>query len=1221
MIKGLNEISDLLRFYKHKQSACLQDPDEPAHVDLLKTIQELYADIFEYQVRLICLLAKRWSKVGDNTIALNDWISMLKRVKDSDGKCNEENNAVLSDEKAHLLYENETHCIERSVDIRNYVIDTFEASRTTRREEGRDKNDAELLATIASDYKSDKDSVPARVTGTCEWFFEDERFLNWRSSKSSSVLWLSAGPGFGKSVLSRALVDEKRVCNHITTSSVCYFFFKDGQERRTRGAHSLSAILHQLFENTDLISHALPTYRRHGQTLRDNFSALWDILVRSAKDVEAGDIICIFDALDECEEDARDQLISKLTDFALQNDLHQQFPFSLKFLVTSRPYDDIEGQFERLSGTSTYLRINGDEKSQKVGQEIDLVIDAEIPKIIGDFTDEGRQLISDSLKTMNNRTYLWLYLTIDIIKRSRSNYRTISSIKALMRDLPPKVSDAYSRILDRSSNEPLARKLLQMMVVAIRPLSLMEANVALALAKQPDCASHKMLEFCSSQTLKSTIQNICGLFVTIHDEKLSLIHQTAREFLVQRTEKGGKPSDQWQGCFDMATANSTMFRICLSYLNFEEFDPNQHQYEYDDQLLVEAENDSYPFFNYAALHWTAHYNSQKSESAKEEQTAAQTLCDTYTSSPKRLGWWQFYLTYKLGWIHSEKWTGLGIASFLGLIYVVQSFLEEGLDFNTLDSSHNALHLASHAGHETIVRILLDKGADINGRTMNETALHIASRECQEKVVQVLIHYGADVNAETLRGNALKFASAAGNNKILKMLLERGAKMDDSLYVAAFRGHDEVVKTLLESGADVNEQNEDRESALHRASFMGYEKVVQILLEYRANVKAENKIRATALHLASHQGHDNVVQMLLRHGAEINAKDANHETALHYASSQGCEIVVQTLLKHGADVNAQPAHQQSALQTAALRGYNKIVEILANHGADVNAQDPFGKTALQTASEQGDEVMVQTLLENGADVCQMDLQGRNSLHLASAKGERKIVENLVENIRSLGLNLKKVDGQGRNCLHHAACGGFAALVSWFIEKGMDPNIADLNGWTALHWAAKNGLSDDTDWAAQNKSLDTVEVLLRAGAKSTVEAIKGWTPYLVAVFHDNSLDILNVPRACEPTGSGLSIENVAETSTTGSRSVSPGTWTGIMCNGCSLVSLNLGKGYRCFRLTKTRAYLVQFIVAWTVNTLITVSNAMHLRAELMLVTGFERFHIEKTKIGLEIVLSTG
>lgn len=277
MIEGLNEICDLLRLYKHKESVYLQDPDEPPHPDLMKAIKEVYTNIFEYQMRFVCFLIQEWKKIGPyRKRELNDSGCRLERIKDLDGKF-DEYSTVCSEEKTRRLYEDESYCIERSIDIRSRVVDMFEASRTTNREERREKIEAELLGTIASDYKGDKDSIPARVPGTCEWFFEDERFLNWRSSKSSSVLWLSAGPGFGKSVLSRTLVDEKRVCNYVTTSSVCYFFFKDGQERRTRGTHALSAILHQLLKNSNLISYALSSYDNYGKTLRDNLSELWDI--------------------------------------------------------------------------------------------------------------------------------------------------------------------------------------------------------------------------------------------------------------------------------------------------------------------------------------------------------------------------------------------------------------------------------------------------------------------------------------------------------------------------------------------------------------------------------------------------------------------------------------------------------------------------------------------------------------------------------------------------------------------------------------------------------------------------------------------------------------------------------------------------------------------------------------------------------------------------------
>ncbi|KAA6412091.1 MAG: hypothetical protein FRX48_04241 [Lasallia pustulata] len=423
----------------------------------------------------------------------------------------------------------------------------------------RDKEEAKLLETLASDYKSDKDSISVRVPGTCEWFFKDDRFLEWRDSTYSRLLWVPAGPGCGKSVLSRALIDERKVCKNSRVSTICYFFFKDGQEQRTHGTDALSAVLHQLFENTGLITYALPSYRNYGKKLRDAFSELWDILVRSARDSEVGEIVCVLDALDECEQDARKQLIEKLVSFFSQMEPHDNPSFALKFLITSRPYDDLEQNFQPLSDVSTYLHFDGDNKSQRIGQEIDLVIDAKIPSIAGDFSDEDRKRISQRLKKMDNRTYLWLFLTIDIIAGSRSKFRKVSSIDSLLSDLPSKISDAYERILTRSSDEVHARILLQLIVAARRPLSLDEANVALTLAThQGNCTSYKKLELWPLRSFKSTIQNMCGLFVSVRDGKVSLIHQTAREFLVRNTELPELRSGKWQGCLDMATARGTI---------------------------------------------------------------------------------------------------------------------------------------------------------------------------------------------------------------------------------------------------------------------------------------------------------------------------------------------------------------------------------------------------------------------------------------------------------------------------------------------------------------------------------------------------------------------------------------------------------------------------------------------------------------------------------------
>jgi hypothetical protein len=95
----------------------------------------------------------------------------------------------------------------------------------------KDMEEIKLLQNLGSnhDYEEYKDFNRDRVEGTCEWFFNDDRFCNWRESSNSGLLWVSAGPGCGKSVLSRALVDEQRLIAGSKTTYVCHFFFQRGR--------------------------------------------------------------------------------------------------------------------------------------------------------------------------------------------------------------------------------------------------------------------------------------------------------------------------------------------------------------------------------------------------------------------------------------------------------------------------------------------------------------------------------------------------------------------------------------------------------------------------------------------------------------------------------------------------------------------------------------------------------------------------------------------------------------------------------------------------------------------------------------------------------------------------------------------------------------------------------------------------------------------------------
>ena len=94
-----------------------------------------------------------------------------------------------------------------------------------------------------------------------------------------------------------------------------------------------------------------------------------------------------------------------------------------------------------------------------------------------------------------------------------------------------------------------------------------------------------------------------------------------------------------------------------------------------------------------------------------------------------------------------------------------------------------------------------------------------------------------------------------------------------------------------------------------------------------------------------------------------------------------------------------------------------------------------------------------------------------------------------------------------------------------------------GWTSLHWSAKNG------------SVNTTEVLKAAGARPTIEAIEGWTPDSVSVFHHN--DPSSMSRENVESSSAVAVESIGD-----ERQVIPGIWqNGCYCSGCLLVSFHL------------------------------------------------------------------
>ncbi|KAF7516675.1 hypothetical protein PCG10_002003 [Penicillium crustosum] len=1065
MLKGFDSIDNVQIYWDICEKRYLQSEHMKEYRDLIKPLATLYSFIIEYQARAICHLSEtQISRAWKNIAGENDWDGMKSKIERSSEDCSSYlPHLELGEIRNHR--DRQLKEIKESRSILDEICNVLKEDTSRNQKNYEDRNERRLLETLASDYEDDKNYNPLRVPGTCEWFFEGNDFRNWRDSDTSSLLWISAGPGCGKSVLSRTLIDENRLSTNITTSRICYFFFKDGDERRVSATDALCALLHQLFTHDPtgtLIQDAVTSHKNHGGNLARNFSELWRLFIQCVGSPELGEVVCVLDALDECKSDSMRQFLGNLKEF-YSNPQPLSATSKLKLLFTSRPYDNLEVSFHDFPDTTALLHFDGDDKSAEISKDIDLVIDAKLQKVTRNFKERDRQMIAKEIKDKKNRTYLWLHLTFDIIEQSPSEYSRRSDIKGLLSVLPSEVSDAYEKILDRSKNELHTKTLLEIVLAATRPLSLDEANIALTMALGKDgFESHDDLEadLWAPEDFKSVVKNLCGLFINVFDSKLFFIHLTAREFLTDRL-----PSGKWKGRLNMTQSHATMAVLCLSYLPHIDWKGSAEETR-EEFLLAE----------YSARHWIDHCRPAETEDKVLESVLRFFLeqSEVYTiwlnlfdpDKPRREEPLD-YRDYKIG-------TPLYYSSLLGLQRIAEVLLAEGADVNAPGGKRgNALNGALDKGQEGIAHLLLANGADIHvpADEFHGTALQYASLEGARGIVELLLAKNVDVNALGSPLNALQCASVGGQVDVAELLLAKGAEINTpseygtALRLASLRGHEGVVRLLLANGADVNapsgewdselDKGSDYGTALEDASCTGDEGIVQLLLANGADINAPFGPHGTALQQASANGHEGLVQLLLANGADIEAPGPDYYgNALQQASHAGQEGIVQLLLAKGADVNAPFGPYGTALQRASGAGHEGIVQLLSEKGAEINAPGgDYNGTALQAASAGGHERIVHLLLANGADVnAPGPAFNATALHRASAGGHEEVVHLLIA--KGADINASGTTRYSETALQRASADGHEGVIQLLLANGADVN-APGEGGTPLQIASRAG----------------------------------------------------------------------------------------------------------------------------------------------------------------------
>ncbi|RYO91810.1 hypothetical protein DL764_008235 [Monosporascus ibericus] len=981
----------------------------------------------------------------------------------------------------------------------------------------REKEIRILKCLDASPYKDRKDRNPPPVQGTCHWFVSHEHFRDWQERKSSAMLWVSADPGCGKSVLAKHLVDSVLLTTESRT--VCYFFFKDDFEDQRSAVCALCCILHQLFvQKRILLSDAiLDQFDIVGEKFTSSFGELWQALINAASDKNAGEIVCLLDAIDECEAQGRSQL-----DLALRKLYETKRSFNLKFLLTSRPYGEIHRDFQpiMIPGLPViHLSGESDEEVKKISREIDIFIKARVQDIGAQLKLTHRQLslLLEELMRVPNRTYLWVHLTLKLIEDDVKIDKT--GIIQATSHLPQTVDEAYDRILSKSYDSEKAKKILHIVVAAARPLTLREMNLALALRESdrsyPDLDLRPENRFSQDGLTTLMIASYFGLRTVVkHLLKEDGRGLNDQDATYQRSALSWAAGNGFDGVVKLLTKSTGVGLKGPKLLFGEGADVDSKSKDGRTPLSYGAWNGNAAVVkrlikagarvdakddiggtpsSYAVCNGRKEVIKLLLKEGSQVDSEDNIIKELLFSAAKQGHEEIVGLLLETDKADADAkddtgWTPLMSAAANGHGAVVKLLLEKGANADAKDNTGwTPLGWAAEKGHEVIVKLLLEKGVSPDAKDdTGWTPLGWAAKNGQEAIVKLLLEKGVNADIKDNTGRTpLGWAAANGHEVIVKLLLEKGANADAKddtgwtpLGWAAKNGHEAIIKLLLEKGANADAKDDTGWTPLGWAAKNGYEVIVKLLLEKGVDADEKDDTGWRPLTSAAANGHGAVVKLLLEKGANADAKDSTGWTPLGLAVVNGYEVIIKLLPEIGASADAKDGTGWTPLGWAAKNGQEAIIKLLLEKGGNADIKDNTGRTPLGWAAANGQEAIVKLVLEKGVNADIKDNTGRTPLGWAAANGHGAIVKLLLKK----GANADAKDGTGWTPLWLAAENGNEVIIKLLLEKGANADVKGNAGWTPLGWAAKNG----------HEAI--IKLLLEKGVNANAKDDTGWTPLL-------------------------------------------------------------------------------------------------------------------------------
>ncbi|KAI1159803.1 hypothetical protein F5B18DRAFT_559525 [Nemania serpens] len=392
----------------------------------------------------------------------------------------------------------------------------------------RNRDDEILRKLRSTDPHDDKTRIELQKGGlladSYKWVLGHEDFKKWHDGGGNQILWVRGDPGKGKTMLLCGIINELKKAS-MRDRNVVYFFCQATDARLNNAISVLRGLMFSLLsQQQKLLDRVRDKIDQAGEELFQDingWAALCNIfhLLLEELETRTETTYLIVDAMDECLTH-QNLLLKWIADLSSSR---------IKCLVSSRNWPSIENTLRY--APQLRLELNTD----SISAAVDTYIDDKVAKLAEskglDFNVQKEQEIFNSvqeyLKSNSNNTFLWVALVLQQL-----DHQDVYQMDLLtkIKEFPPQLNELYQQLTQqvlKSNKVRLCRQILAVQLLAYRPLSLAELFF---LVEIPDTLRLSPKE-------RKTIVELCGSLLTIVDNTVYFVHQSAKDYLIEHASR------------------------------------------------------------------------------------------------------------------------------------------------------------------------------------------------------------------------------------------------------------------------------------------------------------------------------------------------------------------------------------------------------------------------------------------------------------------------------------------------------------------------------------------------------------------------------------------------------------------------------------------------------------------------------------------------------------